>query len=105
MVRRGAMALFIPTNNAMPAGRGGPELVSETRALDVQRAAELGVAVVRADVVGRIRDLVSYGSSGIVDRSGDVLCAARAGCPELLIADIGLTTHGTPVVDPPTYAD
>jgi predicted amidohydrolase len=91
MVRRGAAALFVPTNNAMPVSKGGPELVTATRELDVRRATELGVAIVRADVVGGTRQLVSYGSSAIVDRCGGVLSAAEPGCADLLVADIDPT--------------
>jgi predicted amidohydrolase len=88
MVRRGATALFVPTNNAMPRDRGGPGLVTETRTLDARRARELAVSVVRADVVGESRQLASDGSSAIVHGSGNVLSVAKVGCSELLAANI-----------------
>jgi 5-aminopentanamidase len=62
----GATVLFIPTNNALPPGRGGPELVAETRKLDTTLAAENRLWVVRADVAGHADGLTSHGSSGIV---------------------------------------
>jgi predicted amidohydrolase len=88
MVARGAAALFVPTNNGMPPSRGGPELVAEARRCDVARAVASGVSVIRADVAGRTRDLVSYGSSAIVARDGTVLAAARPLGPDLLIAEV-----------------
>ncbi|MFI5233902.1 MAG: carbon-nitrogen hydrolase family protein [Gemmatimonadales bacterium] len=88
LVANGATALLIPTNNAMPRSRGGPELVRAARELDVRRAAELGVAVVRADVVGEKDQLVSSGASSIVDRTGTIRAVARAGQPGLVVAAV-----------------
>jgi predicted amidohydrolase len=88
MAARGAAALFVPTNNGMPPARGGPELVVEARCGDIARAIESGVSVVRADVAGRTGDLVSYGSSGIVDRNGTVLGSARPLEADMVVADI-----------------
>lgn len=88
MAARGAAVLFVPTNNGMPASRGGSELPAEARHLDIARAMENGVSVVRADVAGRTRDLLSYGSSGIVGRHGTVLGAAQSLEPGLVVADI-----------------
>lgn len=88
MVSRGAKALFIPTNNGMPPARGGAELVAEARGIDIARATEHGVPVVRADVAGRTPNLVSYGSSGIVDQTGRVLADARRLQSDLLVAEI-----------------
>ena len=88
MASRGATALFIPTNNGLPPGKAGPEIVADARAFDVARATENGVAVVRADVAGRIADLTAYGSSAIVDRHGRELASAATLRPGLLIADI-----------------
>jgi predicted amidohydrolase len=96
MVQRGADALFVPTNNAMQPSRGGPQLVDETRALDVRRAREVGVAVIRADVVGETRQLVSHGSSAIIDRGGSVLSVATPGCSDLLAANIDPVTATFP---------
>lgn len=88
LVAAGATTLLVPTNNAMPRSRGGPELVRVARELDVRRAAELGVAVVRADVVGEHGHLVSSGSSSIVDRSGTVRAVAREGQAGLVVATV-----------------
>ena len=89
MVSRGARAIFIPTNNGMPAAKGGAELVGEARTIDIARAKEYGIAIVRADVAGVVGDLVSYGSSAIVDRYGNVLIAAPQLQADLLVAEIG----------------
>ena len=88
MAAQGAAALFVPTNNGMPPAKGGPELPAEARNKDIARAVENSVSVVRADVVGRTGDLVSYGSSGIVGRNGAVLGAARGLEAGLVVADI-----------------
>jgi predicted amidohydrolase len=88
MAAQGAAALFVPTNNGMPPSRGGPELPAEARSKDIARAVENGVSVVRADVVGRTGDLVSYGSSGIVGPNGIVLGAAQTLEPGMVVANI-----------------
>jgi predicted amidohydrolase len=88
MAAQGAAALFVPTNNGMPQARGGPELVAEARNRDITRAVENSVSVVRADVAGRTGDLVSYGSSGIVDRNGTVLGTARQLEDDMVVATI-----------------
>ncbi len=94
MVSRGAQILFVPTNNGMPPARGGPDLVQDARACDVDRALESGVPVVRADVAGVDGPLVSYGSSGIVNRDGRVLGTGTALAADLVVADIDV---GDPV--------
>ena len=86
MAARGAAALFVPTNNGLPPGKGGPELVAAARNLDIARAIENSVSVIRADVVGRTPGLTAYGSSGIVDPDGNVLASATG--DDLLIAEI-----------------
>jgi predicted amidohydrolase len=88
MAARGAAALFIPTNNGLPPAKGGPKLVDEARRADIARATENGVFVIRADVAGRAGDLISYGSSGIVDPDGNVLRSARQLVPDLVVAEI-----------------
>jgi 5-aminopentanamidase len=88
MAAQGAAALFVPTNNGMPPERGGAELVAAARNGDIARAIENSVTVVRADVAGRTGDLVSYGSSGIVDRNGTVLASAQPLEADLVVADI-----------------
>jgi len=88
MASRGAAALFVPTNNGLPPAKGGPELVAQARNVDIARAIENSVSMIRADVAGRTESLVSYGSSGIVDPDGMVLQAARQLGPDLIVAEI-----------------
>jgi len=88
MAHRGATAWFVPTNNSLPAEKGGVELVGQARETDIARARENGVSVIRADVAGRADGLVSYGSSGIVDRDGTVLHAAKPLEAGLAVAEI-----------------
>jgi predicted amidohydrolase len=88
MASRGATVLFVPTNNGLPPTKGGPELVAEARNVDIARAVENSVSVIRADVAGRTESLVSYGSSRIVDADGMVLRSARQLGPDLIVADI-----------------
>ena len=88
MASQGAQAIFIPTNNGMPPQKGGAELVAEARAIDTASARKHGVAIIRADVAGKAGELVSYGSSAIVDGSGRVLAAAAPLQADLLVADI-----------------
>jgi predicted amidohydrolase len=87
MAARGAAALFVPTNNGLPPGKGGPELPAETRNVDIARAVENSVSVIRADVAGRTAGLVACGTSGIVDPDGMVLATATPG-DNLVVADI-----------------
>jgi len=89
MAARGAAALFVPSNNGLPPAKGGPELIDQSRNADIARATENGVFVIRADVAGQAGDLVSHGSSGIIDPGGRVLQSARSLAPDLLVAEIG----------------
>ena len=88
MAAQGARAVFVPTNNGMPPGKGGPELVAEARALDVAHARGNGIFVIRADVAGRRDELVCYGCSAIVAPDGMALCSAPVLVADLLVADI-----------------
>jgi len=88
MASQGAAALFVPTNNGLPPAKASPEIVARARNVDIARAIENSVSVVRADVAGRTPDLVSYGSSGIVDPDGMALGAARPLSADLIVADI-----------------
>lgn len=88
MASQGATALFVPTNNGLPPAKARPELVAQARNVDIARAIDNSVSVIRADVAGRTEGLVSYGSSGIVDPDGMVLQSARQLGPELIMADI-----------------
>jgi predicted amidohydrolase len=91
MAAQGAAVLFVPTNNGMPVAKGGRELVAEARNVDIGRATENGMSVVRADVAGRVGELVSYGSSGIVDRAGTTLVSSRPLEDDLLVAEVAIT--------------
>ncbi len=86
MASQGATALFVPTNNGLPVEKA--DVVAQTRNVDIARAIENGVSVIRADVAGRTADLVSYGSSGIVDPDGTVLQSAQRLSEDLLVADL-----------------
>lgn len=88
MAVRGATALFVPTNNGLPREKADVTLPEQARNVDIARAIDNTVSVVRADVVGRADHLVSYGSSGIVDPDGATLAAPRGSAEELLVADI-----------------
>jgi 5-aminopentanamidase len=88
MAGRGAAALFVPTNNGLPPTKGGVEIVSAARDTDIARARENNVSVIRADVAGRVQGLVSFGSSGIVDRHGAVLHEASQLEVGLVVAEI-----------------
>ena len=88
MASQGAAALFVPTNTGLPPTKAGPELVAEARNVDIARAIENSVSVIRADVAGRTESLVSYGSSGIVDRDGMVLQSALQLDADFIVADI-----------------
>jgi 5-aminopentanamidase len=88
MASQGATALFVPTNNGLPPTKASPDLVAQARSVDIARAVENTVSVVRADVAGRTPELMSYGSSEIVDPDGMVLVSAQPLKAELLIADI-----------------
>jgi 5-aminopentanamidase len=88
LAARGATALFVPSNNALPSSQGGPELVTESRTVDVATAKTNRLWVIRADVAGRCGDLVSHGSSAIVDPSGRVVQSARPLCDAVIVAEI-----------------
>ena len=88
MAARGATALFVPTNNGLPPARASAELVTEARNVDIARAVENSVWVIRADVAGCTDELVSYGSSGIVDPDGMVVQSAGQLREDLIVAEI-----------------
>jgi predicted amidohydrolase len=88
MAADGATVLFVPTNNGLPPTRARAELVAEARNVDVATAVENRMWVVRADVAGRTDDLVSYGTSGIVDPDGVVVQSARPLGDDLIVAEM-----------------
>lgn len=85
---QGATALFVPTNNGLPLAKSHAEVVAEARNVDIARAVENGMWVVRADVAGRTEALASYGSSAIVDPDGAVVQSARLLSEDLIVAEI-----------------
>jgi 5-aminopentanamidase len=99
MASQGATAFFIPTNNGMPPAKGGAELPAEARAIDIARAIEYRMPVVRADVAGETSNLVSYGSSGIVGCDGRVLAVGRQLQADLLVAEIDAGPGARPQPD------
>jgi predicted amidohydrolase len=88
MAAQGASAIFVPTNNGLPTKRANPSLVQEARASDFSRVLENHVWVIRADVAGTNGELMSYGSSGIVDPDGEVVREANLQTADLLVADV-----------------
>jgi predicted amidohydrolase len=88
MAAHGATALFIPTNNGLPPAKAGAELVAHARSVDIATAVENRVWVIRVDVAGRTGELVSYGSTGIVDPDGRVVQSARQLSEDLVVAEI-----------------
>ena len=92
MASRGAAAVFVPSNNGMPAEKGGRELVVLARDVDRTHAMRHGITMIRADVAGECEGRISYGSSGIVSGSGSVLAAGPPLAPALLIAEIDPAT-------------
>jgi 5-aminopentanamidase len=88
MASQGATALFVPTNNGLPPEKA--DVVAHARNVDITRAIENSVSVIRADVAGCTADLVSYGSSCIVDPHGTVLQSAKLFKEDLLIAELGV---------------
>jgi 5-aminopentanamidase len=88
MAAKGATILFVPTNNGLPATRACAEVFDQSRSVDIATAVENRMWVVRADVAGRTEELVSYGSSGIVDTDGMVVKSAQQLSDDLLVAEI-----------------
>jgi predicted amidohydrolase len=83
---RGATVALVPTNNALPPDRA--DVLARTRAVDVARAAENRLMIVRADVAGRLADRISFGSSAIVAADGRVLQSATPFSEDILVAEI-----------------
>jgi predicted amidohydrolase len=101
MASRGATVLFVPTNNALPPQKGGAEITTEARRVDVATAIANGMWVIRADVAGQTAELTSHGSSAIVDPQGTVVRAAVALSEDLIAATIELSSHIVAVDDTP----
>ena len=86
MAARSARVIFVPSNNGLPAERA--DVVALSRAVDIARARDNHVVIVRADVAGRTATRVSLGSSAIVDPRGRVVRAAQPLREEILVAEI-----------------
>jgi predicted amidohydrolase len=86
MVARGARAIFVPSNNSLPPDR--TDVVASSRAVDIARARDNAVMIVRADVAGRTAERVSFGASAIVDARGTVLRVGEALSDGILVADV-----------------
>jgi predicted amidohydrolase len=86
MVARGATAIFVPSNNSLPPDRAN--VVARSRAVDIARARDNEVMIVRADVAGRTADRISFGSSAIVDAGGTLLRAGEPLSEDILVAEV-----------------
>jgi predicted amidohydrolase len=86
MVAGGARVIFVPSNNSLPAERA--DVVAWSRAVDIARARDNKVMIVRADVAGRTADRISFRSSAIVDARGTVLRAGQALSEDILVAEV-----------------
>jgi 5-aminopentanamidase len=86
LVARGARAIFVPSNNSLPPQRA--DVVGASRAVDIARARDNKVTVVRADVAGRTADRVSFGSSAIVDGCGTVVQSGEQFREAILVEEI-----------------
>ena len=91
MASRGAVALFVPTNNGLPPAKASPSIIDDARNCDITLAIENGMSVIRADVAGQTPDLLAYGSSGVVDQDGVVLKSAQRLQSDLVVAEIATT--------------
>ena len=92
MASRAATALFIPCNNALPPQKGGADLVTEARRVDMATAIASEMWVIRADVAGQAGGLTSHGSSAIVDPTGTVVQSALALSEDLIATAIDVTS-------------
>jgi predicted amidohydrolase len=89
MAARGARVIFVPSNNGLRPERA--DVVALSRAVDVARAGDNEVMIVRADVAGRTADRISFGSSAIVDAHGIVLRAGKHLSEDILVAEVPVT--------------
>jgi predicted amidohydrolase len=86
MAARSAGVIFLPSNNSLPPERA--DVVALSRTVDIARARDNEVMIVRADVAGRTENRISFGSSAIVDAGGTVLRAGAALSEDILIAEV-----------------
>ena len=85
---QGATLLFVPTNTALPPDRADESIVAEARTLDITRAIDHRMTVVRADVTGRAGDLTAFGASGIVGCDGTVVAVVAPAAVGIAVADL-----------------
>ncbi len=85
---QGATALFVPANNGPPRAKTSERLVAHTRDVDTSRAVENRLWIIRSDVAGSCSELISSGTSAIVNPDGLVVRAARPLSDDLLVAEI-----------------
>jgi predicted amidohydrolase len=86
MTARGARIIFVPSNNSLPPERA--DVVALSRAVDIARAKDNKVMIVRADVAGRTGDRASFGSSAIVDTRGTILRTGETLSEGILVAEV-----------------
>ena len=91
MVAHGAAALFVPSNNGLPEAKTSPGFVTHTRKIDIARAIEKNVTIIRSDVAGRTSQLVSYGTTAIIGADGRILGAVEPCRTGLIVAEIEAT--------------
>jgi 5-aminopentanamidase len=89
MAGRGARVIFLPSNNCLPPERA--DVVALSRAVDIARATDNEVMIVRADVAGRTAGRVSFGSSAIVDARGTVLRTGETLREDILVVEVQAT--------------
>ena len=85
MVARGARVFSC---QAITPACGKGDVVALSRAVDIARARDNEVMIVRADVAGRTANRVSFGSSAIVDARGTVLRAGEPLREDMLVAEV-----------------
>ena len=94
LVARGARVLFIPSNNALPHAKA--DVVQLAREIDRSLAVGNSIYVVRADVAGTLDDFTAYGTSKIIDPTGNILSEAAMFEVDLLNAMIADVAQVTP---------
>ena len=90
MAAQGATALFMPTNNALPKSVPTRAWFRKQERQTLPESLENRVWVIRADVAGTNGELVSHGSSGIVDPDGKIVQDANLQTADLLVANVAV---------------
>jgi predicted amidohydrolase len=90
---QGATALFIPTNTGLPPHKTSPKIVDECRQIDQTLARDNNLHIIRADVVGHkligaFGEMISYGSSGIVNPDGRVVRSMLTDYERVIMAEV-----------------